>query len=138
MLAEIRLVWRLARELARRRTAAAVIVIAGDDNLTDTYGLSTGDSTEKILFHALRNLPSRNYVEFTTGGHFAEAARHLALGMAELWPQFPILTLHGKIGIPPADRVRIVIQLDGREVARATIAERRTNGGEDLARQVQR
>src|SRR5712692_10810221 len=105
MLAEIRLVYRLARELARRRTAAAVIVIAGDDNLTDTYGLSTGDSTEKILFHALRNLPSRNYVEFTTGGHFAEAARHLALGMAELWPQFPILTLHGQIGIPPADRV---------------------------------
>ena len=136
MIPEIRLVYRLARELARRRTAAAVIVIAGDDNLTDTYGLSTGDSTEKILFHALRNLPSRNYVEFTTGGHFAEAARHLALGMAELWPQFPTLTLHGKIGIPPADRVRIVIQLDGREVARATIAERRPLG-EDAARLVQ-
>src|SRR5258707_2434032 len=125
MIAEIRLVYRLARELARRRTAAAVIVIAGDDNLTDTYGLSTGDSTEKILFHALRNLPARNYVEFTSGGHFAEAARHLALGMAELWPQFPTLTLHGQIGIPPADRVRFGIHLYGTAVATAKSHEPR-------------
>src|SRR5260370_7066163 len=55
MLAEIRLLARTARELWRSRTAAAVIVIAGDDNLVETFELD-GTDTAAVLLTAVRGL----------------------------------------------------------------------------------
>ena len=139
MLAELRHLARLARELARRRTATAVTIIAGDDNLTEVFTLGAKDMrhAELVLYHALRQLPplASNRVDFTAGDDFGEAARHLAIGLARLWPRFPIVVTRVQIG-PPAALVSVQIELDDFEVARATIAQRRPIG-EDLARQVQ-
>lgn len=137
MLSEIRHLARVARELWRARTATAVTIIAGDDNLTDLLVFGMGDmaNTELVLFTALRQLPRPNTDRINHAGlrPFSDAAQHLAIGMAELWPRFPALTLHGQIG-PPAARVTIALQLDGEEVARATIAERPRLNPEELAR----
>lgn len=137
MIAEIKLVARLARELCRFRTAGAIIVLGGDDNLTQTWGLSTGATTEQILFTAIRQLPRPNPDRITHVGlrPFSDAAQHLAFGLAEMWPRFPLPVLRVEMG-PPAARVTVRIELDGVEVATATVAEsKRTT--ENLARQAQ-
>ncbi len=125
MLAEIRLLARTARELWRSRTAAAVLVVAGDDNLVETFALD-GTDTAAVLLTAVRGLkrwPDR--IEFQGDVEpFADAARHLAVGLAQLWPRVPELVTHVMIG-PPTARVTVQILLDGALAAGASIGERR-------------
>jgi hypothetical protein len=135
MIAEIRLIARLARELCRFRTLGAVIVIARDDNRTDTWGLSTGDSTEKILYVALRQLPRlADRIHHVGLRPFSLAAENIAHGLVEMWPRFPLPVLRVEIG-PPAARVTVRIELDGVEVAAACIGES-PRITENMARQV--
>src|SRR5260370_10887578 len=127
---------RPARGPRRHRTATAVTIIAGDDNLTEVFTLGAKDMrhAELVLYHALRQLPplASNRVDFTAGDDFGEAARHLAIGLARLWPRFPIVVTRVQIG-PPAARISVQIELDDVEVARATIAARRPTG-QDVTR----
>jgi len=140
---EIDLVRDLIRGLRNPQVAAAVVILADRAGNVETFGIGDdGQSTEpdrvivETIKTALRRLaPLGGRIAFNGATQpYADAARYLATGLAMAWPQQPNVEFRRIVAVP-GFHVAIAIDVDGVEVARASIGE---PIGEDLARQVQR